>query len=172
MINTIIEISSYIFIAILLGLIFGWLITSLLLKEKYQEDLTDVSEELDAYKKDYTLLKAKVEEFDLKENNTAPLNAVDASNGTLDECQKRLHGKDELIASLTTKLSLSEEKQMEIEKKYEEEIDAFMFERIDITQKYKALLEKCTVLKEDKEMLKEKTSWFSRLFSSPSSPVS
>jgi len=169
MINTIIEISAYIFIAILLGLIFGWLITSLLLKEKYQEDLTDVSEELDAYKKDYALLKAKVEEFDSREDNATQTDTVDASKGTLDECQKRLQGKDELIASLTTKLSHAEEKQREIEKKYEEEIDAFMFERIDITQKYKSLLEEFNASKEEQEDFKEKKSWFSRVFSSSAS---
>jgi len=168
-INTIIEISSYIFIAILLGLIFGWLITSLLLKEKYEEDLNAVSEELDAYKKDYKLLKAKVEEFDLREDNATQTDTADTSNEALDACQKRLHGKDELIASLTTKLSLSEEKQREIEKKHEEEIDVFMFERIDVTQKYKNLLEKCNALKEDKERFSKKKSWFSKLFSSSSS---
>jgi len=168
--NTIIEISAYIAIAILLGLVFGWLITRLLLKEKYQKDLTDVSEELLAYKKDFKLLKAQSKELNFKKDNAAKTDVVDESNGTLGECQKALQLKDELISSLTTKLSLSEEKQMEIEKKYEEEIDAFMFERIDITQKYKALLEKFNAMEDKREDSKEKTSFFSRLFSSSSNP--
>jgi len=168
--NTIIEISAYIAIAILLGLIFGWLITRLLLKEKYQKDLNDVSEELIAYKKDFKLLKAQSKELNFRNDNTTQSNDEDESNGTLDECQKDLQHKDELIASLTTKLSLAEEKQMNIEKKYEEEIDAFMFERIDITQKYKVLLEKFNAMEEKEEDSKEKTSLFSRLFSSSSNP--
>ena len=98
----------------------------------------------------------------------AQADAFYESNGTLDECQKRLYIKDELIASLTTKLSLVEESQMNIEKKYEEEIDAFMFERIDITQKYKELLEQFNALKEDRESIL-KPSWFSKIFSSSSS---
>jgi len=86
----------------------------------------------------------------------------------MDEFQKRLDAKDELIATLTSKLTLVEEKQEKIEKQYEEEIDAFMFERIDTTQKYKALLEKFNALQEGGESLREKSSWFSRLFSSSS----
>jgi len=169
MINTIIEISSYIFIAILLGVIFGWLITTLLLKDKYEQDLTDVSEELLAYKKDYKLLKAKVEELNLGEENNTQTDTFVESKELLADCQNHLHSKDELITSLTKKLSLAEAKQIEMEKKYEEEIDAFMFERIDITQKYKALLEKFNAMEDKREDLKEKKSFFSGLFSGSSS---
>jgi len=167
--NTIIEISAYIFMSILLGGFFGWLITKLLLKERYQKDLNEVSEELVAYKKDNKLLKAQSKEFDFRDDNATQADAFVEQNGTPDEFQKRLQGKDELIAALTTKLSLSEEKQIEIEKKYEEEIDAFMFERIDITKRYKELLENFNLLIRDKTMLQNKTSWFSKLFSSSSS---
>jgi len=168
MINTIIEIDVYISIAILLGLFFGWLITKLLLKEQCQEELKDVSEELVAYKKDYKLLKAKLKELNFREDNTTQIDTIDESNKTLSEAQNSLHQKDELIASLTKKLSEVEEKQMALEKKYEEEIDAFMFERVDITQKYKALLEKFNALQEGEEASVAKPSWFSRLFSSSS----
>jgi len=166
--NTIVEISGYIFIAILLGVIFGWLITTLLLKDKYEQDLTDVSEELLAYKKDYKLLKAKLKELNFREDNTTQIDTIDESNKKVSESQNSLHQKDELIASLTKKLSEVEEKQMVLEKKYEEEIDAFMFERVDITQKYKALLEKFDALKEGGDESITKPSWFSRLFSASS----
>jgi len=168
MMNTIIEISTYIFIAILLGLFFGWLITRLLLKERYQKDLNEVSEELITYKEDNKLLKSQNKELNFRDDNATKEDTFVKQNGTPDEFKKRLQGKDELIAALTTKLSLSEEKQIEIEKKYEEEIDAFMFERIDITQRYKELLENFNLLIRDKTMLQDKTSWFSKLFSSSS----
>jgi len=163
-IDTIIEISTYIFIAILLGLIFGWLITSLLLKEKYEKELNRRSKEMDMQKEINKEVAEENKALSLQQHTQTE--EAEESKGTLDECQKRLQGKDELIASLTTKLSHAEEKQREIEKRYEEEIDAFMFERIDITQKYKALLEEFKALKENQEDFKEKKSWFSRIFSS------
>ena len=167
MTHIIIEIGSYLFIAILLGAFFGWLITKLLLKKRYEEDIDEISKELVAYKKDYKLLKAHCKELSLKEDSLQ-VDDITGSNGTMDEFQKRLDAKDELIATLTSKLTLVEEKQEKIEKQYEEEIDAFMFERIDTTQKYKALLEKFNALQEGGESLREKSSWFSRLFSSSS----
>jgi len=166
--HIIIEIGSYLVIAILLGAFFGWLITKLLLKKRYEEDIDEISKELVAYKKDYKLLKAHCKELSLKEDSVANVDEITASNGTMDEFQKRLDAKDELIATLTSKLTLVEEKQEKIEKQYEEEIDAFMFERIDTTQKYKALLEKFNALQEGGALLREKSSWFSRLFSSSS----
>jgi antitoxin component HigA of HigAB toxin-antitoxin module len=175
-----IEISAYIFLAILLGYFFGWLITKLLLKERYQthldeivvsnnietEELSGLKEEIYQYKKDNKRLKHQNKE--LNSGYTGQRYVLEEHNTTLDEFQKRLHSKDEVIASLTSKLSLTEEKQMQIEKKYEEEIDAFMFERIEITQKYKDLLKKFNLLKEHKRMLKDKDSWFSNFFSLPS----
>ena len=42
MINIMIQISAYILGAILLGYLFGWLITKLLLKERYQTQLNEI----------------------------------------------------------------------------------------------------------------------------------
>ena len=178
--NLMIEISIYIFVAILLGYFFGWLITKLLLKEKYQthldkiilsnnadiEEINEIKDELLKYKNDNKRLKVQNKEFSLGYDGQKYV--VDEDNITLNELEKRLYAKDDVIASLTTKLSLTEERQLEIEKKYEEEIDAFMFERIDITQKYKNLLKDFTSLEADKGVLREKNSWFSKFFSSPS----
>ena len=46
------------------------------------------------------------------------------------------------IEELTLKLRHLEEQQMKINKNHEEEIEAFLFERIDITKKYQELLQK------------------------------
>ena len=140
--NLIIEISSYITIAILLGLFFGWLITKLLLKDKCQKELSTISKELHDYQEDNRRLKVKN-----KELTTNKSSILDESNEISDNFQKRLEAKDELLLALTNKLTFIEEKQEEIVKKYEEEIDAFMSESIDITQKYKALLEKFNAIK-------------------------
>jgi antitoxin component HigA of HigAB toxin-antitoxin module len=178
-----IEISAYIFVAILLGYFFGWLITKILLKERYQTsldeiildknieiaDITKIKDELFQTKKDNKRLKAYNKE--LNSGYDGQKYVLDEYNETLDEFQKRLLSKDEVIEKLTSKLSLSEEREMNIEKKYEEEIDAFMFERIDITQKYKNLLKKFNLLKQHKGMLRDKDTWFSKFFSSSPSSV-
>jgi uncharacterized protein YeeX (DUF496 family) len=178
--NIMIEISTYIFIAIVLGYFFGWLITKLLLKERYQsqldemlvdnktetEEINKIKDELVQVKKDNKRLKTQNKE--LNSGYDGQKYVLEEHNEVLDDFQKRLHSKDEIIEVLTSNLSLAEEKQMKIEKKYEEEIDAFMFERIDITQKYKNLLEKFNLLKQHKGMLQDKDSWFSKFFSSPS----
>jgi len=166
MIYTIIEIGLYIAMAILLGSFFGWLITKLFLKEQYQKLLNGISKELREYQEDNRRLKAKNKE--LHSENSGKDYLFDSSSETADMFQKRLYGKDKLIGSLTTKLSEVEEKLMLLEKKYEEEIDAFMFERIDITQKYKVLLEKFNSLQEGRGESREKRAWFARLFSSSS----
>ena len=178
MTNIMIEISSYIFMAILLGYFFGWLITKLLLKERYQsrldeivlnnhteiEEINKIKDELYQTKKDNKRLKTQNKEFN--SGYVGQKYVLDEYNTTLDDFQKRLHSKDEVIESLTTKLSLVEDRQMNIEKKYEEEIDAFMFERIEITQKYKDLLAKTNSITINKREDKER--WFSKFFSSPS----
>ena len=140
MINLIIEIGSYITVAILLGLFFGWLITKLLLKDKCQKELSSISKELLEFQEDNKQSKAKN-----KELHTNKSSISDESDEMYDNFKKRLQGKDELITALNNKLSFEEENQIELKKKYEEEIDAFILERIDITQKYKALLEKFNV---------------------------
>ncbi|HIP51329.1 MAG TPA: hypothetical protein EYG94_04490 [Campylobacterales bacterium] len=180
MINIMIEIGAYIFVAILLGYFFGWIITRLILKERYQnyldeiilnnrteaEELSKINDELLQYKKNNKHLRLQNKE--LSSASDTQKYVLGENNEPLDDLKKRLHSKDEIIATMTSKLSQMEEKQMTIENKYEEEIDAFMFEQIDITQKYKDLLEKFNLLKEDKGMLKNKNSWFSKLFSSSS----
>ena len=183
MINVMVQISTYIFLAILLGYFFGWLITQLLVKERYQKcldevnltssmelvEINNIKDELSQYKKDNKRLKTQNKE--LTSSGNGQKYVLGEGNGTLEDFQKRLYSKDEVIATLTSKLTLIEERQVSIENKYEEEIDAFMFERIDITKKYKDLLKKFNRLNEHKGMLGDKDSWFSKFFSSSTSSV-
>jgi len=61
--------------------------------------------------------------------------------------EKFIKTKDDIIEKLTFKLSLEEEKVMSLKKEHEQEISAFLFERTDITQKYKELLAKIEEIK-------------------------
>ena len=135
MIDVMIEISVYIFAAIVLGYFFGWLTTRLALKKRYQ---------------------AKLDEIVL----TKQLTSDD------DKLGKETHDKDELISTLTSKLALMKEKSIEIEKKYEEEIDAFLTERVEIIQKYKSLVAKTNAPQNQTEVSTTDKSWFTKLFSS------
>ncbi|CAA6817838.1 MAG: Unknown protein [uncultured Sulfurovum sp.] len=181
MTNIVMQISAYILMAILLGYFFGWLTTRIVLKNRYQSKLDAINlkrndvklNELNKLKDD--LFQYKRENKELKTKNRRISSGFDGQkyvlnqhNDVLDDFQKRLLSKDEVIETLTGKLSLAEAQQMKIEKKYEEEIDAFIFERIEITKQYKDLLEKYNLFKEDKEILPKKVSWFSKVFTSPS----
>ena len=177
MINILIEISTYLIIAILLGYLFGWLITSLILKEKYQnyldefiknknleqDDLKQVKEELYQCKKERKELKQYNKKMSLSYGGQK--HVLDEHNATLDTFQKRLLSKDEVISSMVGKLSLVEEEHSSLAKRYEEEIDAFMFERIELTEKYKKLLAESSLGN------KNKSIWFSKLFSSSTPSV-
>lgn len=178
MINIMIQISTYIFMAILLGFIFGWLIARLILKDRYEVALKNVSvlENIDAqelkqlkdelfdHKKTNKLLRAKNKELSLGYN--AQRYVLDEHNTTLDAFQRRLLQKDETIDTLTKKLSSVEEEQRQAAKKHEEEIEAFMFERIETTQKYKELREKYSLLKKSKRIYPPH-SWISKWFAAP-----
>jgi len=183
MINIMVEISAYIFVAILLGYFFGWLITKLLLKKRYQahldeiilnnntktEDINKIKDELFQAKKDNKYLKSQNKELSSGYNGQKYV--LEEHNEVLDDFQKRLHAKDEVIEVLTTKLSLLEEKLIKIEKKYEKEIDAFMFERIEITKKYQDLLSKTNSSPINIKKIDDKNPWFSKFFSSSTPSV-
>ncbi|HHS92589.1 MAG TPA: hypothetical protein ENK82_04525 [Campylobacterales bacterium] len=179
MINIAIQITVYIFLAIVLGYVFGWLITKLQLTKRYESRLKAV---LNQNKENNLSIDFRNEIYQLKKENRALKEAhkkslqgyegqkyvLDQHNAVLDDFQKRLLSKDQVIAGLTKELSLSEEKQLTLEKKYEEEIDAFVFERIELTKKYKELLEKYLALQKRTTVFKSNDSWFSRWFMTPS----
>ena len=176
MIYTITIISSYLIVAIALGYLFGWLITKSIWKEKYLAlleknrtqqppltvDIKQKEEELAHYR--------KINEKLIEENTELKLNyqgqkfVLDEHNSELDKFQELLKSKDDVIEKLTTQLSNLEDRQMAMQKKYDSEIEAFLFERVDITQKYRELLERLKQSKEGKALATH-NSWFSNLFS-------
>ncbi len=174
-----IEIGLYLITAILLGYLFGWLITKTLLEEKYEKRLKkyydENAEEIREAKKikQELLHYKKTNKELLEENNKLALSyngqkyVLDENNATLDEFQRLLKSKNDIIEKLTTKLSMLEDKQLALKKKYDAEIDAFLFERIDITQKYKALLNKLKKSDNFRD-IENHNSWFSKMFSTPS----
>ncbi len=173
-----IEIGLYLILAILLGYLFGWLVTKNFLEEQYSkqleayynrygkkvENIEKIKEELSHYK--------KVNDKLIAENNKLTLGykgqkyVLDENNATLDEFQRLLKSKNDIIEKLTLKLSTLEEKQRVLKEKYDSEIDAFLFERIDITQKYKTLLDKLKESHDFKDLDKHE-SWFSKIFEAP-----
>ena len=178
MIQTMIEIGLYLITAIFLGYLFGWLITKTVLEEKYEKRLKKyyddnaeeirqakkIQEELVHYKKINKELLEKNSKLALGYNGQKYV--LDEHNATLDEFQKLLKSKNDVIEKLTTKLSMSEDRQLAMKKKYDAEIDAFLFERIDITQKYKSLLNKLKKSDNFRD-LENHNSWFSKMFSTP-----
>ena len=182
------EISLYLIAALGLGFIFGWLITKVFFQKRLnahteelelatlyasQKETTSVSkfENIENIKQE--LYHYKQENKELLENNKKlKLNyegqkyTLTQNNETLDEFQSQLKTKDEVIENLTGKLLLLEKKLIESQRKHNIEIDAFLFERIDITEKYKKLLEK-----EEKgsygNLIKDER-WISKLFPIPS----
>lgn len=122
MIEIIMEISLYLIVAIVLGFMFGWLIAKATKKEKYIKELEKFKA---LYIKDE---KVKKRETYLKEENF-------------------IKNKNEIIDKLMGELSLEEEKTIMLKRAHEKEIEAFLFERTDITQKYKELLLKIEEIK-------------------------
>ena len=130
MIEIIIEISLYLITAIVLGFIFGWFIARANWKERYTKEIE------------------KFKELYVKEEKEKILNQQVYS-----EEDSFIKTKDDIIEKLTFKLSLEEEKGIQLKKDHEEEISAFLFERTDITQKYKELLLKIEEIKESQKTL-------------------
>ena len=178
MINTMIGIGLYLILAILLGYLFGWLITKTSLEEQYKKQLKAYynrygkkAESIEKIKQELSHYK-KINEKLIAENNRLSLDyqgqkyVLDENNATLDEFQRLLKSKNDIIEKLTVKLSTVEEKQKALKEKYDSEIDAFLFERIDLTQKYKTLLDKLKESENFKDLEKHE-SWFSKIFEAP-----
>lgn len=172
------EIGLYLIVAILLGYLFGWLITKTSLEEKYKKRLkqyyNENAEDIREAKKikQELLHYKKINRELIEENSKLALGyngqkyVLDEHNATLDEFQKLLKSKNDIIEKLTTKLSLAEDKQLALKKKYDTEIDAFLLERVDITKKYKALVEKLQKFDNFRDV-KNHDSWFSKIFATP-----
>lgn len=171
MLNIALQISVYILIAIILGYAFGWLITKLRFEKAYTEQLklamakkqqpmveaSELKEKLFQLRREHKQLEKEKKKLDSMYKGQKYV--LDEHNEVLDDFQKRLLKKDEVIEGLTKRLSLLEKRQLDLNKKYEEEIDAFVFERVEITQKYKDLIEKYKLMKNGKVLYQDSPSW-------------
>jgi len=166
----ILEISLYLALALLIGYLFGGYMS----KNRYEnsvdnlnqcnhKNLKKIEQELMHYKKVNKELIS--ENTEIKLGYSGQKYVLDEHNDTLDEFQKRLKSQNDVIERLTSNVSLLEEEKRAIKKKYESEIDAFLFERNEIMEKYKDLLEKFNRLKKHRSMIHEE-SLFNRIFSS------
>ena len=176
MIQTMIEIGLYLIGAIFLGYIFGWLITKTFLEKRCEQQLKQYYEENAEKIREANKIKEELIHYKktnrelLEENSRLVLGyngqkyVLDEHNATLDEFQKLLKSKNDIIEKLTTQLSMAEDKQLAMKKKYDAEIDAFLYERIDITKKYKALLDKLKKSDNFRD-IENHNSWFSKMFS-------
>jgi uncharacterized protein YneF (UPF0154 family) len=167
----ILEISLYLALALLIGYLFGWYMSKNSLKNRCknrevnlnQSNNKNMEQELMHYKKVNKELIS--ENTEIKLGYSGQKYVLDEHNDTLDEFQKRLKSKNNVIETLTSNVSLLEEEKRAIKEKYESEIDAFLFERNEITEKYKDLLEKFNRLKKHRNMIHEE-SLLNRIFSS------
>ncbi len=128
MTDIIISISLYLVVAILLGFTFGWFIAKAMFKEKYDDQIEALTTSYDTNKESITLQYEKQNEL------------LARNSRTIEELKHFVKTKDEMISKLTFELSNQEEKLRALEREHEKEIDAFLYERVDTTQKYKALL--------------------------------
>jgi len=155
---------------LLIGYLFGWYMS----KKRYEnrveslnqcnhKDIKELEEELTHYKKINKELIS--ENTEIRLGYSGQKYVLDEHNNTLDEFQKRLKSKNDVIETLTSNVSLLEEEKRAIKEKYESEIDAFLFERNEIMEKYKDLLEKFNRLKKHRHMIHEE-SLLNRIFSS------
>jgi uncharacterized protein YeeX (DUF496 family) len=128
MIELITEISLYLMVAILLGFIFGWLISKASWKEHYEK-------ELEKLKVLYMENQNKVEDKKQVRGD-----------------KKIIKTKDERIEKLSCKLSQEEESIFALKKEHEREMSAFIFEHAEITQKYQELLRKIEEIKKSQSL--------------------
>jgi len=155
MTDIIISISLYLIAAILLGFTFGWFIAKAMFKEKYDEQVEALTTSYDSNKESIVLQYEKQNEL-LTKNNSA-----------IEELKHLVKTKDEMISKLTFELSNQEEKLRVLKSDHEKEVDAFLYERVDTTKKYKALLaqlqekEKFSPTNEDSQ---KENSWLGKVF--------
>jgi len=139
----ILEISSYLIIALILGYLFGWLITKARLKETFlkkeqelhlnienQDEIETINAELIQYKQSKSELLASNNKIQLQNSE----NKLHIHN-----LNQKLSAKKEESNSYKKLLLEKNSEILEMKKNYETEMSAFMDERIDLIEKYKKL---------------------------------
>jgi len=166
MINIIIEISLFLIIALLLGYTFGWFTSKAMLKEKYEQQIYEFNT---LYGDDLNKIREIKKDLEYYKQSNKELGDINSEQTRkIDELEHFVQSKDDMIEKLTTHLSLEEAKRIALAKKHEEEMDAFLYERTEILQKYNKLLAQ---LKEKGVSYDENThdkSWLGKLFKVPS----
>jgi len=175
--ETIIEISICVIASIVLGYIFGWLITKTRYRDKYEKKIKEFNKKNQIELENINKKEAELNHFRLlyKElvtnNNNLHLRydelekKLEFSDITRKELAQFVESKDDMIAKLTHQLTLEEDKLLTLQNEQEKEIDAFLYERTDITQKYKALLSHLKEIKEHQgDFNHDDDSWFGKLF--------
>lgn len=170
MINIIIEISLFLMVAILLGYTFGWFTSKAMIKENYKQKIHEFNTLYAEDLNKITEIKKDLEHY--RESHKALSVTNSEQTKTIEALENFVKSKDDTIEKLTTQLSLAEDKLLALIKNYEEEMDAFLYERTEITQKYKELLaqlnEKEVNHNDDMKEASTETSWFGNLFKEPS----
>ena len=155
MTDIIISISLYLIAAILLGFTFGWFIAKAMFKEKYDDQIEALTTSYDTNTESIALQYEKQNELLVR------------NSSTIEELKHFVKTKDEMISKLTFELSNQEEKLRALKSEHEKEIDAFLYERVDTTQKYKALLTQLSEeekLSDTNEDSQKENSWLGKVF--------
>ena len=124
-------------------------------KEKYDDQIEALTTSYDTNKESIALQYEKQNELLVR------------NSSTIEELKHFVKTKDEMISKLTFELSNQEEKLRALKSEHEKEIDAFLYERVDTTQKYKALLAQLSEeenLSDTNDDSQKENSWLGKVF--------
>ena len=129
------EISIYLIIAILLGYIFGWLITKAISKEQMEQSSHSINEE-EFETLNQERLQYQVENSELLSENNKVLLENREQKLKIHHLLKKLQERDLLIKTKNNHLEELSAKMLKQEKEYELEMLAFIKEREEIMEKW------------------------------------
>jgi predicted nuclease with TOPRIM domain len=176
MTEIIVSISLYLIAAILVGFTFGWFIAKAMLKEKYDEQLeilTTLQDSNDVEKIQEELKVCRDSNRELIASKNAMYLQYEEKNAafekkslSVDTFNRGVERRDDTLEKLTEKYAELEEKYLGLKHQHEKEIDAFLEERVDITQKYRDLLAEVEKGRGSLETLSDEksSSWFGKVF--------
>lgn len=178
MTEIIIEISLYIIAGVLIGFTFGWFIAKAILKEKFEEKVSSLQNLYKDDLKNVDAMKTELAHYrssnkDLISDNTSIQLRYEGekeeyyqNSQSVESLEGFVKTKDKMIEKLTFQLSKEEEKLKVLKSEHNSEIEAFLDERVDITQKYKELLSKLQLMQDKvnkKASQSKNNSWFEKL---------
>jgi len=143
MIPLMLEISSYLITALILGYFFGWIITKARLKERFLKKEQELhlnsqhQEELETIKAELIQYKQSKSELLASNNKTQLQNSKNKLH--IHNLVQELSIKKEEVNTYKKLLLEKNHETLEMKKNYEIEMSAFIEERIDLIEKYKKL---------------------------------